>query len=321
MNIAISIAITGGIGGIERNIFTVTRALRSHSIDIYTMQYHTSGFDPRGDNVRIRWFEQKRDKLHVEIDDKKEYDLYFYYAACHPVYIGDYLNVKKKIVVPNGNNVREIEHYFDYVFCQAEDGIRYFDDMSKKLLITPCVIIPVDHKKALANLPEEFFLTVFNPYDRICKYDDGMKPYKGYDILYEMADHFPMPLIWCHSDQSISSGHNILDHPNIIHMHDLNQEQLYYLYEHATAYVSFSREESFGWSLADAIMFDKPIISKRVGVISSLDPEEKGLYLYKTKEELKGLLQKDKFEKGEYDKSPFAPERFEKKLLSLTKRE
>jgi len=317
MNIAISIAITGGIGGIERNIFTVTRALRSHSIDIHTMQYHTSGFDPKADNVRIRWFEQIGDSLHIEIDDRKKYDFYFYYAACHPVYIGDHLNVKRKIVIPNGNDVRKIEHYFDYVFCQADDGVRYFDNMAKKLLITPCVIIPVDHNEVVPNLPEKFFLTVFNPYDRICKYEDGMKPYKGYDILYETAEHFSMPLIWCHSDQSIPSKHNILDQPNIIHMHNLNQEQLYYLYEHATAYVSFSREESFGWSLADAIMFDKPIISKKIGIISSLDTEEKGLYLYKNKEELKKLVRRKKFTKGEYDKSPFAPARFENRLLSL----
>ena len=135
---------------------------------------------------------KKGGQLHITIEDRKDYDIYFYYAACSPVYIGNYLKARKKVVIPNGNNVREIEKHFDYVFCQAEDGTRYFDNIDKKLSITPCVIIPVDEREPVDNLPPRFFLTVFNPYHRNCVYEDGYKPYKGYDILYELADRFAL---------------------------------------------------------------------------------------------------------------------------------
>lgn len=317
MKIAISIGIVGGIGGIERNVYTFVKAMEAHMIDIYAMQFIPRGFVPRGDNVTIGWFEKRNDGLHITIDKDKEYDLYFYYAACGPVYIGNHLNVRKKLVLPNGNDVRAIEKYFDYVVCQAEDGIRYFDDMSKKVLITPCVIIPVTHTEPMEGIPSRFFLTVFNSYDLNRQYDDGLKPCKGYDLIYELADHFELPLVWCHSDESLPSKHNIKEHPNIIHFHNLKQEKMYYLYEKATAYVSFSREESFGWSIADAMMFDKPIISRNIGVISSCDFNQKGFYIYDNTLQLQDLLRKDSFENGAYDKECFLPQRFEEKLLSI----
>ena len=317
MNIAISIAITGGIGGIERNLYTFVEAMTGHSIDIYTMQFIPRGFVPHGDNVKIRWFEKKGDKLYIAIDDRKDYDIYFYYAACSPVYIGNHLKARKRVVIPNGNDVSEIEKYFDYVFCQAVDGVRYFNDMEKRLPITPCVIIPVKETEQVEDLPPHFFLTVFNPYNRDCHYEDGFKPAKGYDLLYESADHLAFPLIWCHSDNSLPVKENIRQHPNIIHMPNLSQERLYYLYEKALAYISFSREESFGWSLADAIMFDKPIISRSVGVISSLDQDQKGLHIYRNAVELKDLLKRDSFENVNYDKSIFSPEIFEEKIISI----
>ncbi|MBW2319341.1 MAG: glycosyltransferase [Deltaproteobacteria bacterium] len=319
LNIAISIAITGGIGGIERNLFTLTKAMRNHFIDIYTMQFIPRGFVPQGENVTIRWFERKNDQLHITIEDGKEYDIYLYYAACNPIYIGNHLNVRKKVIIPNGNDVRGIEKHFDYVFCQATDGVRYFDDMSKKLPITPCVIMPVDRTEAVENLPEKYFLTVFNPYDRNCRYRDGFKPCKGYDLIYELADQFALPLIWCHSDQSLPIRQNIKNHSKIIHMSNLSQENLYYLYGQATAYVSFSREESFGWALADAIMFDKPIISRNVGVVSSLDPSLKGLYIYNDTDGLISFLKCRSFERGAYDKTCFSPKKFEEKLLSIAR--
>jgi hypothetical protein len=100
-------------------------------------------------------------------------------------------------------------------------------------------------------------------------------------------------------------------------MPDLSQERLYYLYEHANAYISFSREESFGWALADAILFNKPIISRNIGVISSLAPNQKGLYIYSDSNELIEIVKHESFEKGDYDREIFSPEIFENKLLSI----
>jgi glycosyltransferase involved in cell wall biosynthesis len=317
MRIAINVARIGGIGGVSRNVYTFVRAMMDHEIDIYTMQFIPRGFVPQGENITIRWFEKKNDGLHIAIEKDKEYDLYFYYASRIPIYLGDQLNTRKKVVIPSGNDVRAIEGCFDYVYCQAEDGIRYFDDIRKKLAITPCVIIPVDQTEPVEGIPSAFFLTVFNPYELNRQYQDGLKPCKGYDLVYELADSFALPLVWCHTSETLPIKHNIREHPNIIHLDNLKQEKMYYLYQKTTAYVSFSREESFGWSIADAIMFDKPIISRRIGVLSSLDSNQKGLYFYRNTQELRDLFKYDAFESGSYDKECFSAERFEEKLLSL----
>ena len=314
MKLAINIARTGGNGGVARSLFSLVKAMEYHDIDIYTMQFISNGFVPQGKNVTIRWFEKNNNELHITIDKEKEYDLFIYYASRTPIYLGEHLKSRKRIVIPNGNDVRPIEKRFDYVYCEAEDGIRYFATLNKKALITPCIILPVDHLNPIDDLPEKYFLTVFNPYDLDRHYSDGFKPYKGYDLIYEIADFFALPLVWCHTDEY---SHNIHAHPNIIHFTNLEQQKMYYLYQNATAYVSFSREESFGYAIADAMMFDKPIISRSVGVISLLDKNQKGLYLYRTKDGLKDFLKTEIFEDGDYDKTRFSPRIFEKELMDL----
>lgn len=318
MNIAITVARLGGDGGVARNVYTVVRALQNHSIDIYAMQFVVRGFVPEGENLKIRWFEQLDETtIGIEIDRDKSYDLYIYCASRAPVYIGNQLNAKKRAIIPSGNDIRPIEKWFDYVLCQSEDGTRYFEDSKKGVLVRPCVIVPVDRIEKVNGLPEAFFLTVFNPYDLNRHYEDGFKPCKGHDLLYEMADYFSMPLVWCHCDESVEIAHNLKEHPNIIHMHNLEQEKMYYLYEHCTAYIGFSREEGFGWAVADALMHDKPVISRRVGVISSFPRQEKGLYIYENSGELKELVGLRSFQKGNYDMRGFSAEAFENKITAL----
>ncbi len=316
MKIAVSIAVTGGTGGVARNLYTLSTVMASHTVDIYTMRFIPRGLVPQGKNVSIRWFEQGPQGPCITLYNRL-YDLYIYYASRQPIYLGSHLNARKKAVLPNGNDVRAIETHFDYVLCQADDGIRYFEDLTKKAIIEPCVTLPVDHFESIEGLPDKYFLTVFNPYDLDREYSDGFKPYKGQDLLYETADHFALPLIWCHGDEAVHTEHNLEDHPNIIHFHNLAQEKMYYLYQQAAAYVSFSREEGYGWAIADAMLFDKPVISRRVGVLSSFDPDQHGLHLYHSKEELIKLISRDAFGAGAYDKSIFSPKRFENKLMNL----
>jgi glycosyltransferase involved in cell wall biosynthesis len=319
VRIAINIARVGGHGGVARNLFTLTRAMGAHDIDIYAMQVIPRGFVPQGENLTLRWFERTTKGIHIALDRDKEYDLFLYYASRAPIYIGEHLNVRTRAIIPNGNDVRAMERHFDYVVCQAADGVRYFEDQTKKATIIPCVIIPVDGTEPIADLPSEYFLTVFNPYDLDRPYDDGLKPSKGHDLLYRLADSLALPLVWCHTSDAQPIDHNIKDHPNIIHFDTLKQEKMYYLYQHATAYVSFSREESFGWAVADAIMFDKPIISRRVGVLSSMASHSAGLYLYEDPRELRQLLQMRAFKNGAYQKDSLSPQTFERKILSLAR--
>ena len=120
MKLAINIARTGGNGGVARSLFSLVKAMEYHDIDIYTMQFISNGFVPQGKNVTIRWFEKINNELHITIDKEKEYDLFIYYASRTPIYLGEHLKSRKRIVIPNGNDVRPIEKRFDYVYCEAE---------------------------------------------------------------------------------------------------------------------------------------------------------------------------------------------------------
>ena len=318
MKIAFSVAFIGGIGGLERNIYSVAQGLSSHQIDIYTIGVNAQGFLPTGENVRISQAIVRPDKIGFRTAQSTIYDLYIHFAPGAPVYLGDHIRSRKRAIIPGGNDVRHLEHLFDYVICQAEDGIRYFDNLTKKVCITPPVVIPVNRTRAVENIPNEFFLTVFNPYALIREYGDGLKPCKGHDLVYEMADVFSLPLVWCHSNKSVKVGQTIQEHPKIFHLQNIAQERLYYLYDKATAYVSFSREEGFGWAVADAIMFDKPIISRRIGVLSSLSPHLPGLHIYSDAAELQSLISRRDFPEASYPKERFSPRLFEKNIRNYS---
>ena len=81
MNIAVSVAMTGGVGGTERSLYTLTQAMKGHSIDIYSMKCIPEGFIPSGENVTVRCFYKTTNGLAVDLNAKKQYDLYIYYAT------------------------------------------------------------------------------------------------------------------------------------------------------------------------------------------------------------------------------------------------
>ena len=96
-----------------------------------------------------------------------------------------------------------------------------------------------------------------------------------------------------------------------------SQGQIRYLYEKATAYVAFSREEGFGWSIADALLFQKPILARRVGVLTFYG-EEPGFYIYNDVDELRRLVRRGQYEMTNYDNTVLSPQNFAAKILSLS---
>jgi glycosyltransferase involved in cell wall biosynthesis len=157
------------------------------------------------------------------------------------------------------------------------------------------------------GLPENYFLTVFNPFSNA---------QKRHDLLLKLAPGAAMPIVWCFND---STGWNFADLPgteNVIYLRNLSQEQLYYVYRNATAYVSFSEWESFGWTLCEAFYQGLPIISAKVGMISYV-ANHPGVYVYKDEEELTELLGRREFARPVFDTSLIDNRTYQRVITAL----
>ncbi len=120
-------------------------------------------------------------------------------------------------------------------------------------------------------VPNEFLLTVFNPYD----------PVKGLADLERAADEAPLPFVWCHSQATLRFDVpvELRDHPRIHHVTDATPAQLRFLYESCSAYVSFSRTEGFGWSAADALRYAPAVSTRPIGIFSNESAWQPGVAL------------------------------------------
>jgi len=301
-------------GGVARTIHTTISAINNWAhLDIFAAS-SLAVPDTLNTTVHIT---DPSSKNYEAYCSGKEYDLYIYLASRKPVYLGNILNSTQQLVCPNGNYIYDIEDRFDYVWCQSPDNYKYFDTKSKGILLPPAITLPVTHVCPIEGLPDNFYLTVFNPYKDIRNYPDGEKVSKGYDVIEEIADSLPHPLIWCSTlgEKNISSY--LKNHPKIILVYGISQEKLYYLYLKCNTYVSFSREESFGWALADAIVYDKPIVSRNIGIRTYFSLQQEGMYLYSSTEELRQLIKQAEFSSVTYDCDIFYPEVFSKTLKNL----
>jgi len=68
--------------------------------------------------------------------------------------------------------------------------------------------------------------------------------------------------------------------------------------------VSFAFYESFGWTLAEAYFMDKPIISRKTGIIDYVSGEQ-GIHVYESEDQLKTLLSTCDLMPPHYDMSKF----------------
>lgn len=115
-------------------------------------------------------------------------------------------------------------------------------------------------RRPLLQIPGRFYLTVFNPYGAV----------KGVDDLREALRGAPYPIVWCYSRGTLAFDIpvDLCDHPGLIHLEDVAPEELRFLYENCLAYLCFSRNESFGWAIVDALQYSQAIVSRRIGVLT-----------------------------------------------------
>src|SRR5690606_29391774 len=64
---------------------------------------------------------------------------------------------------------------------------------------------------------------------------------------------------------------------DVVILEDQDPAHIRWLMTHCYSYLSFSRQESFGWSLADALHDAPSIVSRRIGVLSYKEADVGGV--------------------------------------------
>lgn len=289
--IMISTAFFGGVGGTEKHLKALVESMPDAAFDIKARQLKPVGFIPDTRNYTLNCCSRHGDA----------YDLYVYFAGGgRPELELDNFTFRKKLIYTNGADIRDIEQQFDHIAIQTPNYRRYCNSDGKTVLVFPPIRPLFPETRKAIDLPEKYFLTVFNPFS---------EEFKGNDLILRMAEAAVYPIVWCFSDKSGLVFGDVPEHPNLVKRKNLSQEELYYAYDHATAYVSLSRAESFGWSLAEAFYSDLPIITREVGFIGYVKDQE-GINLYETEEQLEQLLKETHYRKIPYDDGVFRENAF-----------
>jgi hypothetical protein len=158
------------------------------------------------------------------------------------------------------------------VALESPDNTRFVPAGHRWLLLPPPLGPLAQTAQAPSiDLPPRFYLTVFNPYH----------PIKGEDDLLVAADQAPLPIVWCHSQQTLkfSIPPKLVDHPNVVHVVDAAPSELRFLYEACEAYLAFSRSEGFGWASADALQYSRAVVTRPIGVFSFKEAHQQGVHL------------------------------------------
>lgn len=289
MRIVLSTTFCGGVGGTEKLVKAVIEAMPDCEFLVYADDLKVRGFIPKTWNFR----------LNVIAKPGTSFDAYLYFCGGgKPEYLGDKYSFKVKVVDTNAVPIFDIEDFFDVILVQAQDYAQWCSQHSKCVVAFPEIQATIPKRLAPINdLPQNYILTVFNPFSNSQK-----KP----ELLIEMARRSKFPVVWCYSNVT---GINLpiesfLSVTNLLALENLSQEELYYVYKHAKAFVSLSTFESFGWALAEAFFMDLPIVSRRTGIIPFVEKQQ-GITVYLDDDELLDVLDKCEFLCPTYDRSFF----------------
>lgn len=277
MRVLLSAGWLGGAGGAERALHSIVRALEGHQVDLVVRQNLGGQLGEVGQHVRLysvddrRWYGaalragwkgwvMQRVVNPVRRLAMPRYDVLLSFFS-GPDLTGT-VRASVSLLIPSGNPVPvELAGRFDHVALQAPDNQRFVQPGTSSILLPPPLFDIADRSEGPhVDLPETFLLTVFNPYGAV----------KGTDDLAAVVDSLPHPLVWCHSQGTLkfTLPQGLAGHPRIIHVEDPTPGQLRHLYERSAAYLSFSRTEGFGWSIADALRYTPIVISRRIGVLT-----------------------------------------------------
>ncbi|MBT5855923.1 hypothetical protein HOH87_04735 [bacterium] len=292
-SLLISTKWVGGVGGAERCLYSFCKSLHPFfDITIVTLEVIPSEFMVKSPEVTVHSFSSL---FAYDTEIPHHFDLYFQIGPYAP-YLMNTFTATQKYLSPAGNSVTHIEDYFDGILNQTDAGKSLLSDQSKHKVFPPPCFKMTEETTIVSGLPENFYLTVFNPYSCIRTYPEGEKECKGQDLLLDICNSLPHPLVWAYDMRTFSVDFPIKSLPsNCIPLSQKTQSELSYLYQNCKGYISFSREEGFGWSIADAILHQAQLFTRDIGVVTSLTTETRDqLYIYDTQETLLELINNDK---------------------------
>jgi glycosyltransferase involved in cell wall biosynthesis len=302
----------GGPGGIQRHVASTIRCLGPrHEIDVYASVHEPGEYgarptigrvrsvpiDPRLHAVWSAWDRVKR------VRRRARYDVYLHYQYARWVGSGSAVS----FAIPCGRSLQRHEARLDAVLLEAPDNAQWVSDQTKAVLLPPPLEPPSATAEPVGDVPEQFFLTVFNSHNR------G----KGLDDLAAAAARSPIPIVWCRS--TLWRHPDPCSMPGVVVREDLTQAQLRGLYERCRAYVSFDRNPGFGWSLADALQYGAPAVTRPHGVMTLPDLDTRATWTYGTTDELVDVLHGGDFAHVQRDLSTLSPQRFVERFEDLVR--
>lgn len=287
LRIVLSSHFLGGVGGTEKLVKSVIESMPDAEFHVMAGEVRFTGFYPETFNYYVNH----------RPDRNRTYDVYLYFCGGgRPKYLGNDYEFHTRVVDTNAARIHDIEHLFDHVLIQSTIWQNFTAQEEKCMLAFPDVHQTIPRTRSpVEGLPDKYLLTVFNPFS---------KTQKGQSVLFEHAPQSSLPIVWCFSDVSGWDFKSLPNTPNVIHLRNLTQEQLYYVYEHAAAYVSFAYYESYGWTLAEAFALQIPIIARETGIMPYIKAQA-GIYIYENDDELSGLLKMNQFPRPNYDETFF----------------
>lgn len=302
LRIVLSSHFFGGVGGTEKLLQAVVDSMPDCEFFIMA------------DDIRLNGFVPKAYNHYVGLPPKKNriYDVYLYFCGGgRPRYLGDKYQFKIRTIDTNAARIVDIEHLFDYVLIQSEIWDKFSSDEHKCVHAFPEVRPTLPKRRIpVPDLPERYLLTVFNPF---------AKSQKGQEVLFNTAPESALPIVWCYNDSSGWDFSTLPPTPNVIHLRNLSQEQLYFVYEHASAYVSFAFYESYGWTLAEAFTLGLPIIARETGLMPYIK-DQAGIHIYQTEEELRAYLKRSEFPRPQHDETYFLENSYAQVLRRLARK-
>lgn len=279
----------GGSGGAQRALRSIIRALADDEVDVVARKrvpeppHARSNSIPRiQSNLHWRWRgSDSRHGINAVIARflvnplrralLPRYDIYI--RLFQGADLSNAVSARLKLIVPSGNTIpQHLSDRYDFVAMQAPDNVGLLQDPSKGVLIRPPLYeLSEQSSKPDVELPEEFFLTAFNPYG----------PIKGTNDLARVIDEVPVPIVWCHSRDSLTFDipAELHGHPNLVHVESPSPAELRYLYERCAAYLCFSLTEGFGWSIADGLRYSPSVVSRRVGILTNPEAIDERVFL------------------------------------------
>lgn len=293
----------GGFGGEENYVMCMVDALHEFNTAVFvTKTIKGFGLTPKArPNLQVKEYSPWQ-FVKFLLRNANRIDIFFAFSADwfpgerYVFKILDRLRAVK-VLNPAGNRVQRVAKHYDYLAWEADNAAAYGsgNDPRSRVLLPPA-LHPRNMPAAFPRLSAEhpFYLTVFNNYDG---------EIKGFDLMIEAAKRSRYPIVWCTSNTTHPEGL-----PENIKPVAASRELISALMAACRAYICFSKTEGFGWSILEAFIHGKPVITRNIGVATGYF--EKVLH-YENLDEMVSHLNNDNLPATiQYDLKPFSQEAF-----------